>query len=450
VTGNDRQFARAQQSIPGGVNSPVRAYRSVGGTPRFLVSARGAYVTDVDGIEYVDLVASWGPAILGHAHPEVVAAVQAAAARGLSFGASTPGETELAELVRERVTNPARRPEEQKQAPIEKIRLVSTGTEATMTAIRLARGFTGRDLLVKFAGHYHGHSDGLLAEAGSGVATLAMPGSAGVTAATAAQTLVIPYNDLDAVREVFARHPDRIAAVIVEAAAANMGVVAPDRGFNRELHSIAHRAGALLILDEVLTGFRVGPAGWWGLEAARVVPDGAGWQPDLVTFGKVVGGGMPLAALGGRADIMDHLAPLGPVYQAGTLSGNPVAVAAGIATLRLADATVYSRLDAAADAIASAVSASLTAEGVEHSVQRAGNLFSFAFAAAPPRNYDQVKAQEAFRYPPFFHAMLDAGVSLPPSVFEAWFVTAAHDDAAIGRILSALPAAAKAAAAAKP
>ncbi|TXN29399.1 glutamate-1-semialdehyde 2,1-aminomutase [Lacisediminihabitans profunda] len=440
---NEHYFTRAKLSIPGGVNSPVRAYGSVGGTPRFLVSARGAYVTDAEGREYVDLVSSWGPAILGHAYPSVVKAVQDAAAKGLSFGASTPGETELAELVRERVRVGD-------QCAVEKLRLVSTGTEATMTAIRLARGATGRDLLVKFAGHYHGHSDALLAEAGSGLATLAMPGSAGVTAATAAQTLVIPYNDLAAVRAVFAEHGPNIAAVIVEAAAANMGVVAPERGFNRALAAIARENGALTIFDEVLTGFRVGPAGWWGLEAARVVPDGAGWQPDLFTFGKVIGGGMPLAALGGRADIMDRLAPLGPVYQAGTLSGNPVAVAAGIATLRAADAAVYAKLDAVADRLSAAVSAALAAQGVEHTVQRAGNLFSFAFAATAPRNYADVKAQQAFRYAPFFHAMLDAGVSLPPSVFEAWFVSAAHDDAAVSRILDALPAAARAAAAPVP
>jgi glutamate-1-semialdehyde 2,1-aminomutase len=438
---NEQQFSRAKRSIPGGVNSPVRAFGSVGGTPRFMVSARGPHITDADGREYVDLVMSWGPGILGHAHPSVVKAVQDAAARGLSFGASTPGETELAELVRERVSVGDQR-------PLDRLRLVSTGTEATMTAIRLARGATGRDLLVKFAGHYHGHSDGLLAEAGSGVATLAMPGSAGVTAATAAQTLVLPYNDLDAVHTVFAERGQEIAAVIVEASSANMGVVPPDRGFNRALAGIARENGALTIFDEVLTGFRVGPAGWWGLEASRVVPDGAGWQPDLFTFGKVVGGGMPLAALGGRADLMDLLAPLGPVYQAGTLSGNPVAVAAGIATLRAADAAVYERLDRVADELSLATSAALAAEGVEHVIQRGGNLFSVAFAAEPPRDYDAVRAQEAFRYPPFFHAMLEAGVSLPPSVFEAWFVSAAHDDAAVSRIVDALPAAAKAAAAA--
>lgn len=434
---NAELFARAQAAIPGGVNSPVRAFRSVGGTPRFLVSAKGAYVTDAEGREYVDLVAGWGPAILGHADERVVQAVQDAASRGLSFGSSTPAETELAELVEARVT------------PVEQLRLVSTGTEATMSAIRLARGFTGRDLLVKFAGHYHGHSDGLLAEAGSGLATFALPGSAGVPAEIAALTLVVPYNDLDALRAVFAEHGDRIAAVIVEAAAANMGVVPPAPGFNRALVELAHANGALVISDEVLTGFRVSEAGWWGLEARYE----SAYTPDLMTFGKVIGGGMPVAALGGRAEIMQRLAPLGPVYQAGTLSGNPVAVAAGIATLRAADADVFRKLDVAAEAISEATSAALAAEGVAHRVQRAGNLFSFVFgevAATEVRDYATVLRQESWRYAPFFHAMLEQGVSLPPSVFEAWFVTAAHDDAAIARIVDALPAAAKAAAAATP
>lgn len=422
-------FARSLDVTPGGVNSPVRAYGSVGGTPPFAASAKGPYLTDVDGNEYVDLVSGWGPMLLGHAHPAVVAAVQDATARGLSFGAPTPAETQLAELVVERI------------APIEQVRLVSTGTEATMTAIRLARGATGRDLVVKFAGHYHGHSDGLLAEAGSGVATLALPGSAGVPAAIAAQTLVLPYNDLDAIREVFAARGHEIAAVIVEASAANMGVVPPAPGFNAALADIAHAHGALLIVDEVLTGFRVGPAGWWGIDP---VP----FEADLLTFGKVVGGGLPLAALGGCSEIMDLLAPLGPVYQAGTLSGNPLAVAAGLATLQHLDAEAYARIDAGAATIADAAASALAAEGVTHVVQRAGNLFSIVFAGTAPRDYDEVKAQDAFRYPPFFRAMLEAGVSLPPSVYEAWFVSASHDDAAISRILDALPAAARAAASA--
>ncbi len=427
---NAEWFDRARRSIPGGVNSPVRAFGSVGGTPRFFTSATGPYVTDVEGRDYVDLVCSWGPAILGHAHPRVVEAVQQAAARGLGFGASTPGETELAELVIARL------------APqIERLRLVSTGTEATMTAIRLARGATGRDLLVKFAGHYHGHSDGLLAEAGSGLATLAIPGSAGVPAAIAAQTVVLPYNDLDAVRALFASDGERFAAIIVEAAPANMGVVAPSEGFNAALVEIAHAHGALVISDEVLTGFRASATGWAGIDP---VP----YAADLVTFGKVIGGGLPLAAIGGSAAIMELLAPLGPVYQAGTLSGNPVAVAAGLTTLQNADGAVYERLATVAGTIAASASAAFSAEGVEHSVQRAGTLFSFAFTAQPPVNYEQVRAQQAHRYPPFFHAMLDAGVSLPPSVFEAWFVSAAHDDAAVNRVLDALPAAAKAAAAA--
>jgi len=425
---NETEFTRAQASIPGGVNSPVRAFGSVGGTPRFFVRAKGAYVTDVEGRDYVDLVNSWGPALLGHAHPDVLEAVHQAVDRGLGFGASTPGETELAELVRERVP------------VVEKVRLVSTGTEATMTAIRIARGATGRTLLVKFAGHYHGHSDGLLAEAGSGLATLAMPGSAGVTAATAGQTLVIPYNDIDAVRAVFAAHPDDIAGIILEAAAANMGVVPPLPGFNAAVAEIAHAHGALIISDEVLTGFRVSEAGWWGLERE--------WTPDILTFGKVVGGGLPLAAIGGRAEYLNKLAPLGPVYQAGTLSGNPVAVAAGLATLRAATPEIYARLDATAATIARATTEALSTAGVEHVVQRAGNLFSFMFTGAAVTDYAGAKAQQAFRYPPFFHAMLAAGVSLPPSVFEAWFVSAALDDDAIGRIVDALPAAAAAAASA--
>jgi glutamate-1-semialdehyde 2,1-aminomutase len=437
MTTNEAAFERARRVIPGGVNSPVRAYRSVGGAPRFLSSARGAYVTDVEGREYVDLVASWGPAILGHAHPEVVKAVTDAAGRGLSFGATTPAETELAELVIDRLGGGVAA-----GGLVDEVRLVSTGTEATMTAIRLARGFTGRPLLIKFSGHYHGHSDGLLAEAGSGVATLALPASAGVPEQIAAQTLVLPYNDLDAVRTAFEAHPGEIAAVIVEAAAANMGVVAPLPGFNPGLTELAHEHGALVILDEVLTGFRVSARGWWGLEVAR----GDGYTPDLVAFGKVIGGGMPLAALGGRREVMEYLAPVGPVYQAGTLSGNPLSVAAGLATLRLADATVYENLDRVSAVLQREVSGALAAEGIAHTIQRAGNLFSVLFAEKPAVNYAEVQAQEAFRFGPFFHAMLEQGVALPPSVFEAWFVTAAHDDAALTRIVEALPAAARAAA----
>ena len=434
---NDELFSAARAVTPGGVNSPVRAYGSVGGSPRFLASAKGATVTDAAGVEYIDLVASWGPALLGHAHPDVVAAVQEAATRGLSFGAPTAGEVQLAKQISERVRVGD-------LAPVERVRLVSTGTEATMTAIRLARGATGRDLLVKFAGHYHGHSDGLLAEAGSGVATLALPGSAGVPAPIAAQTLVIAYNDRAALEAVFAEHGDRIAAVIVEAAAANMGVVAPDPGFNRFIADTAHAHGALMILDEVLTGFRVHHAGFWALQ----VSTGEVYMPDIITFGKVVGGGMPLAALGGRADIMDMLAPTGPVYQAGTLSGNPLSVAAGLATLLRATPKIYARVDAAAARIASALDRALTEAGVVHAVPRAGNLFGVVFAAEAPRNYAEALAQEAFRYPPFFHSMREQGVALPPSVFEAWFLTAAHDDAALSRIEAALPAAARAAASA--
>lgn len=429
MTTNTEAFDRARAVIPGGVSSPVRAYGSVGGTPVFVARAEGAMVWDVAGREYVDLVGSWGPAILGHARREVVEAVQAAAARGLSFGAPTVAEAELAELVRARVPLAA------------KVRFVSTGTEACMTAVRLARGATGRDLVVKFAGCYHGHSDALLAAAGSGVLTAGLPGSAGVPAAATAQTLVVPYNDPDAIREVFAARGDQIAAVITEPAAANMGVVPPEPGFNALLRELTTAHGALLIYDEVLTGFRVSDAGWWGLEGRTITP-------DLFTFGKVVGGGMPLAALGGRPELLDLLAPLGPVYQAGTLSGNPLATAAGIATLQLADAAVYARVDAASDALASAVTAALDAAGVPHRLQRAGSLFSVFWGATDPvTDYASAQRQDAGAYRAFFHTMLDAGVALPPSAYEAWFLSAAHDDATIERIAAALPGAARAAAA---
>ena len=436
-------FERARKVIPGGVNSPVRAFLAVGGTPRFIARAAGPYLYDLDGNELVDLICSWGPMLLGHAHPEVLGAVAAAADHGTSYGAPTLAEVELAEAIVERT-------------PVEQVRLVNSGTEATMSVLRLARGITGRDMIIKFAGCYHGHVDALLAAAGSGVATLAnrsgstgsgpaLPGSPGVTAATTADTIVLSYNDRAGVREAFAAYGDRIAAVITEAAAGNMGVIPPGVedgvGFNAFLAAICHENGALFVSDEVMTGFRVTRSGQYGID---------GVEPDLMTFGKVMGGGFPAAAFGGRADLMQHLAPVGGVYQAGTLSGNPVATAAGLTTLRLATDEVYAHVDRMSAALQAEVDAALTRVGVPHVIQAAGNLFSVFFVSGVETvpDFATASGQSTDAYAAFFHAMLDQGVYLPPSAYEGWFLSSAHDDGAMDRIVTALPAAARAAAAA--
>jgi len=410
-------FERARLSMPGGVNSPVRAFRSVGGAPVFFDSAAGAWLTDVAGRRYVDYVGSWGPMLVGHTHPQVVAAVHAAAAKALSFGAPTEAETELAELLRARVPS------------LELVRLLCSGTEATMTALRLARGFTGRSLIVKFEGCYHGHSDSLLVKAGSGALTFGNPSSAGVPAEIAACTLVCDYNDIAQIEQLFAARGAEIAGVIVEPVAGNMNLVLPRPGFLEALRALCDRHGAVLIFDEVMTGFRVAAGG----AQARY-----GIRPDLTTLGKVIGGGLPLAALGGRRDIMERLAPLGPVYQAGTLSGNPVAVAAGLATLKLVAAPGF---QAGVEAYAARLVAGLAAEakraGVVFSAQSVGSMLGLYFRASPPTGFAEVMQSDVPRFNRFFHAMLARGVYLAPSAFEAGFVSAAHGEAELAATLAA-------------
>jgi glutamate-1-semialdehyde 2,1-aminomutase len=399
------------------VNSPVRAFRSVGGSPVFMRSGSGASLTDIDGNTYLDYVLSWGPLILGHAHPAVIAAVQAAASHGTSFGAPTEAESELAELVIEMVPS------------VEKVRFCSSGTEATMSALRLARGFTRRERLIKFAGCYHGHGDAFLISAGSGALTNGVPDSPGITAGVAADTIVVEFNDLDAVAAAFAAHPGEIAAVIVEPIAGNMGLVPPADGFLAGLRALTETAGALLIFDEVMTGFRVGRGG---------VQAEAGIRPDLTTLGKVIGGGLPVGAFGGRADIMAALSPAGPVYQAGTLSGNPLAMAAGIATLReLRDDKVYEHFERIGSRLIAGLARVFSAHGVPHTTARAGSMFGFFFTDGPVTNLTSAKLADVSFFGKFFHGMLDRGVYMAPSQFEAGFLSTAHSEAHIDETIAA-------------
>lgn len=414
---NEQLFEASQQVIPGGVNSPVRAFKGVGGTPVFFSRALGSHVWDADGREYIDYVGSWGPAILGHAHPATVKAVQEAAARGLSFGAPTEAELQIAELIVKLVPS------------IEKVRLVSSGTEATMSAIRLARGFTGRSKIVKFEGCYHGHADFLLVKAGSGALTFGNPTSAGVPPETAAQTLVLDYNDVPGLERTFAEVGKDIACIIVEPFAGNMNLVKPTAAFMTALRAVCDHYGALLIFDEVMTGFRVDITSAQGLLRIR---------PDLTTLGKVIGGGMPVGAFGGRADIMEQLAPLGPVYQAGTLSGNPVAVAAGLATLEAISVPgFYDRLAASTHSLVLGLQQAAQAAGIRFCADSVGGMFGLYFAAQPPTSFAEVMQMDKEAFNRFFHAMLDQGIYLAPSAFEAGFVSAAHTDADIAATISA-------------
>ncbi|MCB9653631.1 MAG: glutamate-1-semialdehyde 2,1-aminomutase [Deltaproteobacteria bacterium] len=413
---------RAQAVIPGGVNSPVRAFKSVGGDPLFIARAKGANVWDADGNGYIDYVGSWGPMILGHADPSVVEAVKNAVDRGSSFGAPTEGEIRLAEAIVKRVPS------------VEKVRLVSSGTEATMSALRLARGFTGRDDIVKFEGCYHGHADHLLVKAGSGVATFDLPDSKGVPADFAKHTISLPYNDIAAVRDLFAQRGAKIAAIIVEPVAGNMGLVPPVNGFLEALRDIATQYGALLVFDEVMTGFRVHAAGAQGLFAIT---------PDLTAFGKIVGGGLPLGAFGGRADVMDMLAPDGPVYQAGTLSGNPCAVAAGLKTLEnLSAPGLYDQLEKISRRIGEGLTAILKETGISGRVQRVGSMFTLYFGEGTPlKNFTDVKAADHARFSAYFAEMLARGIYLPPSGYEANFVSLAHTSDDVDRTLDSARAA---------
>jgi glutamate-1-semialdehyde 2,1-aminomutase len=414
---NEALFARARQRIPAGVNSPVRAFRAVGGVPPFFERASGAYLWDAEGRRYIDYVGSWGPMLAGHTHPDVVEAVRAAAGRALSFGAPTEAEVEMAEALCRLVPS------------VEMVRLVSSGTEATMSALRLARGFTGRDLIVKFEGCYHGHADALLVKAGSGALTFGHPSSAGVPAQTAAHTLVLDYNDTAQLETTFRERGAEIAGVIVEPVAGNMNLVLPRPGFLDALRESSARAGAVLVFDEVMTGFRVALGG----AQARY-----GIRPDLTTLGKVIGGGLPLGAFGGRREIMERIAPLGPVYQAGTLSGNPVAVAAGLATLKLVEARAFhSKVEATTRALVEGLAAQARKAGVEFSAQSIGSMFGIYFRATPPESFAQVMQCDRERFNRFFHAMLGRGIYLAPSAFEAGFVSAAHGAPEIEATLAA-------------